>query len=61
MKWCEVATLISLILCNCHFAIHCVTKPFLTLDSYCIGGIVIGSHGKGISIEIMAVSEHIFK
>ena len=50
----------NLLICNCHCAIHCMTKSFLTLDSYCIGGIVIGSHVKGISVEFMAVSEHIF-
>ena len=51
----------NLLVGNCHCAIHCLTKAFLTLDSYCIGGIVIGSHGKGMSMGIMAVSEHIFK
>ena len=28
---------------------HCVTNPFLAV-SYCIGGIAIGSHGKGMSV-----------
>ena len=51
----------NLLIYNWHCAIHCVTKSFLTLDSYCIGGIVIGSHEKGMSVGIMVVSEHMFK
>ena len=43
----------NLLVGNCHCAIHCLTKAFLTLDSYCIGGIVIGSHGKGMSVGII--------
>lgn len=38
--------------CLCKFnhrAVSCVTNPFLAL-SYCIGGIAIGSHGKGMSV-----------
>lgn len=30
-------------------AVYCVTNPFVAL-SYCIGGIAIGSHGKGMSV-----------
>ena len=40
-------------------AIYCVTKPFFALHSYCIGGIVIGGHGKGDLWKRMAVSDHI--
>ena len=38
---------------NCHCAIYCVKSvwhPFFALHSYCIGGIVIGSNGKGMSV-----------
>ena len=40
-------------------AIYCVKKPFFALHSYCIGGIVIGGHGKGCLWKRMAVSDHI--